>query len=73
MSEEELGQFLRENGLHSTDLDQWKEECLKGFKTPGRPKKDPELVKAQKDKNQLQKELRRKEKALAEMSARVVL
>ena len=73
MSENELGEYLRNNGLHSSDLEQWKKESMKGLKGPGRPKKDPEVAKLENSEKQLKKELRRKEKALAEMSARVVL
>lgn len=73
LTENELGEFLRKNGLHSSDLEQWKEESLAALRGPGRPKKDPELAQSQSREKQLQKDLRRKEKALAEMSARVVL
>lgn len=73
MTENELGEFLRENGLHSSDLKEWKEESIKGLKGPGRPKKDLKLVNLESSERQLKKELRRKERALAEMSARVVL
>ncbi|GAB4411107.1 MAG: hypothetical protein OHK0056_14730 [Bacteriovoracaceae bacterium] len=73
MNENELGEYLRKNGLHSSELEQWREEFMKGVKGPGRPKKDPELAKAEAESKQLKKELRRKEKALAEMSARVIL
>ena len=70
---EDLGAYLRQHGLHSEDLELWRQECLKSFRGPGRPRKDPELAAAQKEKKALEKDLRRKEKALAEMSARVVL
>ena len=73
MSKSEVGEFLRTSGLHSTDLEQWKTDFYSSQKGPGRPKKDPELVKLQQSEKSLKKDLRRKEKALAEMSARVVL
>ena len=73
LTENELGEYLRKNGLHSNDIKEWKEEFLSGIKAPGRPKKDPVLAKAQSKNKKLEKELRRKDKALAEMSARVVL
>lgn len=73
MDENELGEFLRANGLLSSDLEEWKEESMKGLKGPGRPKKDPKLAKSEAESKQLKKELRRKERALAEMSARVIL
>ena len=71
--ENELGEYLRKNGLHSSNLKEWKKECIEGFKTSGRPKKDPEIFELKKDKKELEKNLRRKDKALAEMSARVIL
>ncbi len=73
MSEAEAGEFLRKNGLRSSDLEQWEKDFYSSQKGPGRPKKDPELAKLQQSEKSLKKDLRRKEKALAEMSARVVL
>jgi len=73
LSESERGEYLRKNGLLSSDLESWREESLLGLKTVGRPKKDPEVFELRKDKKELERDLRRKEKALAEMSARVVL
>lgn len=73
MSEHELGEYLRINGIHSSLLEEWKQDALGGFKTRGRPKKDPEVTELRKDNKVLQKDLKRKEKALAEMSARVIL
>ena len=73
MTENEVGEFLREQGLHSTDIEQWKDEIYAALRGPGRPKKDPELSKLAVSENNLKRELRRKDKALAEMSARVIL
>ena len=73
LNENELGEYLRKNGLHSSDLKEWKRDCLSGMKDVGRPKLDPALVKSKKKEKELQKDLRRKEKALAEMTARIIL
>lgn len=73
MSENELGEFLRANGLHSNDIKLWKEDIYSAQKSAGRPKIDPELLQLREDKKELTKNLRRKDKALAEMSARIVL
>ena len=74
LPEHELGEYLRKHGLHSSDIKEWKENCLTTLKpVMGRPKKDPEIFELRKDKKDLEHDLRRKEKALAEMSARVVL
>ncbi len=73
MSEQQLGEFLRENGLHSTDIDQWKQDIYNSLKAPGRPRIDPEVVMLRNKEKELSKDLARKERALAEMSARVIL
>jgi len=73
LKENELGEYLRRKGLHSSDLEQWKSECYSGLQQTGRPKLDPEVVSLRKDKKDLSKELHRKDKALAEVSARVIL
>lgn len=73
LSEHELGEYLRKRGLHSTELEEWRSVWASAFKTVGRPKLDPETVTLRKEKKALERDLRRKEKALAEMSARVIL
>lgn len=72
---EELGAYLRRKGLHGADLERWKQEILQGLqsKACGRPKKDPEIMELRKQEKKLRKELRRKDKALAEASALLVL
>lgn len=71
---EELGAFLREKGIHSNQLEEWKAEALgavSGSKKVGRgrPKKNTELASLEKENKFLKKDLRRKEKALAESAA----
>jgi transposase-like protein len=73
MGENEFGEYLRANGLHSTEIEQWKQDFYGAQKSAGRPKLDPELVQLRDDKKELTKDLRRKDRALAEMSARIVL
>lgn len=73
MSEKELGEFLRSNGLHSSDLEQWKQDFYSSQQTVGRPRNDRELNQLRTKEKELSKDLRRKERALAEMSARVIL
>jgi transposase-like protein len=73
MSEKELGEFLRANGLHSSDLEQWKQDFYSSQQTVGRPKNDRELNQLRAKEKELSKELRRTDRALAEMSARVIL
>ena len=75
MSEAELGEYLRKRGLHTVELDRWKQEALSGLKTEkrGRPKVDPEVQRLRKKEKSLERELRKKEKALAEASALLVM
>jgi transposase-like protein len=73
LKENELGEYLRKHGLHFSQIQEWKSEFLTSVKNVGRPKKDPEVLELRKSEKDLKRELRRKEKALAEMSARVVL
>jgi hypothetical protein len=69
IAEADLGRWLREHGLHSSALDEWRSEIEKALKTAQKPVKDQSAqeIKA------LKKELHRKEKALAEVSALLVL
>lgn len=73
MTENQLGEFLRSNGLHSSDLDQWKQDFYSSQQSVGRPKIDPEIAQLRNKEKELSKDLRRKDRALAEMSARVIL
>ncbi|HXH76600.1 MAG TPA: transposase [Bacteriovoracaceae bacterium] len=69
-----LGDYLRKKGLHSSQLEEWKQETLAAMKTsPGRPKKDSEVTELKQKEKRLEKELHRKDRALAEMSARIIL
>ena len=73
MGEQELGEYLRTNGLHSDDLKRFKRSFIDSQASQGRPKLDPELVKLRKANNRLEKDAIRKDRALAEFSARVIL
>jgi hypothetical protein len=71
LSDEELGAFLRSKGLHEAQLQQWHDQMLAGLEplTVPRGKKAPETKRVR----ELEKELRRKDKALAETAALLVL
>lgn len=74
LKDNQLGDYLRKKGLHSAQLDEWKQDAFAGMKSsPGRPKVDPELVQLRNEKKELSKDLKRKDSALAEMSARIIL
>ena len=67
LSEEDLGPFLRSKGLHEAHLQQWHDQMLCGLEPL--PAKRAERKRIQ----ELEKELQRKEKALAEAAALLVL
>lgn len=73
MDEQALGEYLRKHGLHSSNLKEWKESFLNLSSGKGRPRKDQEVSRLEKEVKDLKKNLNRKERALAEMSARIVL
>jgi len=73
MNENQLGEFLRSSGLHSSDLEEWKQEFYSSQRSPGRPKVDPEVVALRAKEKELSSDLLRKDRALAEMSARIIL
>jgi len=73
LDDEQLGEFLREKGLHQTHLEQWRLQMLDGLqhnfskKVAKQKKADAKRIRA------LEKELNRKDKALAETAALLVL
>lgn len=75
LSDDELGEFLRRNGLHEAQLEEWRrkvEESALG--ALGKPKKSrrgksPEAKRIK----QLERELNRKDRALAEVTALLAL
>ncbi len=73
MTEEDLGKFLRANGLHSSDLESFKKELIAAIPSRGRPRLDPEVIELRKEVKALSSDLKRKDAALAEYSARVIL
>ena len=71
-NEETKGAWLREKGLHSEHLNLWEQELRNILKDKDTKYKD-EVLKLRKSNKELEKELRRKEKALAEMAALLTL
>ena len=75
LSESELSEYCRKKGLYSEQVRRWKQQCLQGFQ---RDVNNSKAVKQQtkSDKAEiksLKKELRFKDKALAETAALLVL
>lgn len=65
----ELGEFLRRKGLHEAQLTQWRQSALEalGSAKPSRTSTESRRVR------ELEKQIRRKDKALAEAAALLVL
>jgi transposase-like protein len=73
LTEVELGEYCRRKGLFPQQLDAWRELC-KQAQEPLSSKADREQLRQQtKTIKQLEAELRRKEKALAEAAALLIL
>lgn len=72
MSEEDLGVYLRREGLHSHQLKEWREEVIKGL-APGARKTSSKKDERDSKIKDLERELRRKDKALANASALLIL
>ncbi len=69
---EELGAYLRQEGLHQAQLDRWRSAVAEALSGPDKQKRKAALKEARKIKT-LERELRRKDKALAEVTALLVL
>ena len=72
LGDDELGAFLRTEGIHEATLRQWEEAATAALAESSKPrggKKSPEAKRVV----ELERDLRRKEKALAEMAALITL
>jgi len=76
LPEAEVAEYCRRKGLYPEQIERWKQACLTGCDSrPAVTQQDAERLRKD-DKKQiakLEKELRRKEKALAEAAAIIVL
>lgn len=75
MTELELSEYCRSKGLYTEQIQHWKAACIHGAQTAGTQQKQQRLE-AKQDKQrikELERELNRKEKALAETAALLVL
>jgi len=75
LSEVELSEYCRVKGLYPEQIKAWKQACIAGntAKQSKRIKQTPEQKADKKRIKDLERELRRKEKALAETAALLVL
>jgi len=73
LDDQHLGEFLRKKGLHQTHLEQWRVQMLDGLQNGFSKKKARQKKAEAKRIRALEKELKRKNKALAETAALLVL
>ena len=75
LSDEELGAFLRVEGLHEAQLEEWRSKALEAAKGALKAPhgKRSEQTPEQREIRELKRELRRKNDALAEASALLIL
>lgn len=73
LSDQQLGAFLRQKGIHETHLQQWRLQMLNGLGKTASLKKNKRSAADTKKIRSLEKDLKRKEKALAETAALLVL
>jgi transposase len=69
LKDAELGALLRREGIHLAQLEQWREEMLTAMGSPLPRRKSPDARRIL----ELERELARKDKALAEVTALLVL
>ena len=75
LNEQELSEYCRKKGLYAEQVARWKEMAVNGYDAPERLTKadQRELQQLKKKSRKTEKELRRKEKALAEAAALLIL
>jgi transposase len=74
-NESQLGEYCRGKGIYPEQIEQWKTEALSGYKNSNQMKKEKVKLRREDKKKikNLERELNRKEKALAEAAALLVL
>jgi transposase len=73
LSEAELGAFLRREGLHEATLREWRAAALEGLSPKRTAGSKQKRAADQKRVRELEREIRRKDRALAETAALLVL
>lgn len=74
MDEASKGAWCRENGMYPQELEQWRLTATQALADPGETRASPSQTKADRRRiKELERELHRKEKALAEAAALLVL
>ena len=73
LNEEEVGRWCREHGVHTHQLAQWRHDAMAGTAGQRATAEQAETRRLREENRSLKKQLRHKEKALAEAAALLVL
>jgi transposase len=74
MDEAQRNAWCREQGLFPADLQQWRQDAMAGLSQPEEARASPQETREDRRRiKELERDLRRKEKALAETAALLVL
>ena len=75
LSESELGEYARQKGLYVEQIKEWRDACMNanGGVAKEAARLNRELKDSEKERKKLEKEIQRKDKALAEAAALLVL
>ncbi len=72
-TEQEQGAYCRAHGIYSNHLDAWKKQILEGLGVASSNERKAENLQTLKENKKLKRDLERKDKALAEVSALLIL
>ncbi|MCP4053543.1 MAG: IS3 family transposase [Mesoflavibacter sp.] len=73
MNEQSKSEYCRTNGIYPDDIKRWKSEAFQGNASDNEKQISQQLTKIQQDNQGLKKQLLRKDKALAEAAALLIL
>jgi transposase-like protein len=74
LNESERGEFLRKNGFHTEHIELWRNQMKQGLEPVKMTKEErSEMASLNREVRELKKELARKDKALAETAALLIL
>jgi transposase len=73
MTEQEQGAYCRAHGIYSNHLDAWKKQMLEGLGVASTNERKAENLQTSKEIKKLKRDLERKDKALAEVTALLIL
>ena len=73
MTDEDIGAYCRKNGIYASHLIEWRQLIVEGLKPSANKEQRQENIKLKTRVKRLESELNRKDRALAETSALLIL